>query len=116
MEKIKHILNILFNPKYITPEEKVRRIKYLDQFKRRYDDMNISEKIMTASLYSIEYCCSDTLLHLGRLEATLIMLKVLDDRNTFSYEGWDAYKDNILRLTKEYLTKTGCYGEESKSN
>ena len=114
-EKLKDIFNRLFNPNYITPEYKLFRIKYLGQFKKEYDDMTTAEKIMSMSLYSIELKHHDTLRHLGALEATFIMLGVLEPGNSIKYGEGENYKSYMIRITKEYLTKSGCY-EENKTN
>ena len=111
MDKLKHILNLLFNPKYVTPKDKLFRVKYLAQFKKSYEDMTTAEKIMSMSLYSIEFNYHNTLRHLGALEATLIMLGVLEPVSSLKYENGETYKSYMIRITKEYLTKTGCYEE-----
>lgn len=112
MNKIKHILNLLFDPNYITPKQKEERIKYLNQFKKRRDDMTTAEKIMLTSLYCVEHKHSDTLRHLGALDATLIMVGVLEPGKSIPNDK--IYKSYMLELTKEYLTKSGSY-EENKT-
>lgn len=115
MKKIKHILKLLFNPSYVTPKQIDGKVAYLKQFKRKYDDMTTAEKIMSMSLYSIDYRHFDSLRHLGGLEATLIMLGELEPGKSLKYQEGELYKGYMVRITKEYLTKTGCY-EENKTN
>lgn len=75
--------------------------------------MTTDEKIMSMSLYTIEFYKIDILRNLGALEATLMMVGELECGTDIPEN--ETYKAYILRLTKQFLTKTGCY-EENKTD
>lgn len=106
-------MNLLLNPMYVTPKQREKKVNYLKQFKKEYNDMTTAEKIMSMSLYSIEYKNLNILRNLGALESTLIMVDVLKPGEPLPNDK--SYMNYMLEKTKEYLTKSGCY-EENKTN
>jgi len=96
-----------------------KRREYLSQFKKKYDEMTVAEKIVKKALFDIEFLHNLNPSNYGAIHATLTIegdlevgeiLPMQEVRRPIiftkrTYKDFETSSECLIRLAKEYLIK-----------